>query len=58
MGTRMVKGKKKVGNEKLGKVYAGRPKILEGNYSDGLSEHIVTFSKRCYRGLYLFFLFH
>ena len=53
----MVKEKKKK-SEKLGKVYAGRPKILEGNYSDGLSEHIVTFSKRCYRGLYLFFLFH
>ena len=48
------KRKKKVGNEKLGKVYAGRPKVLEGSNSDVLSEHIVTFSKRRYRGLYLF----
>ena len=39
------KEKKKVGNEKLGKVYAGRPKVLEGSYSDVLNEHIVTFLK-------------
>ena len=51
------KSKKKVGNEKLGKFYAGRPKILEGNYSDVLSEHIVTFYKRRYRGLDLFSVF-
>jgi len=38
-----------VGNEKLGKVNARRPKIMEGYYSDVLSEHIVTFSKRHYR---------
>ena len=51
------KRKKKMGNEKLGKLYAGRPKILEGNYSDVLSEHIVTFYKRRYRGLDLFSFF-
>ena len=39
------KEKKKKGNEKLGKVYAGRPKVLEGSYSDVLNEHIVTFLK-------------
>ena len=39
------KRKKKVGNEIPGKVYAGRPKVLEGSYSDVLSEHIVTFFK-------------
>ena len=44
----MVKGKKKkVGNEKLGKVYVGRPKVLEGSYSDvfkNVAIEVISFS--------------